>query len=1122
MLRGFAAIALASTTLALALTGCATTQADTAAPIIAPELASDPLMAGFVDPPNSARPRVWWHWMNGNITREGIAADLAWMHRVGIGGFQNFDASLGTPQVVEHRLAYMTPEWRDAFRFAASEADRLGLEMAIAASPGWSETGGPWVPPEDGVKKITWGETLLHGSTAFTGTINRAPTVTGPYQAMHPAAEMISLGDDHAPELPEASGHIAVLAVPLNEPALPTPHFALADGTVVASAALVDDDMETGFALPLAADRSGELHITYPQPVTVRSLHLAMPGLVRPFRSPPVLPLLEVRTADGWQQLGDVPLTNTPTTISFDPVTASEFRLRIVENPDVVPPTEMDGVEGAVPIDVFAMDDLSTVPVNQFVLGSGQRTNRVQEKAGFAGVMDYYAIMSDDATPVELALGDVIDISDRVRPDGTLDWTPPAGSDWLVLDFGWSLIGTTNHPAPPEATGLEVDKYDPAAVRRYLEHYIGMYRQTTGDELIGARGLRAILTDSIETGFANWTPAMEREFQARRGYALRPWLPALTGLVIGSEAQTEAFLYDWRDTLAELLTDAHYRTVAEVAHENGLIVYGEALEDKRPMLGDDLSMRRFADIPMAALWTYPTGGSPRTTLLGDMRGAASTAHVYGQNLVAAESMTAANSPWAFSPRDLRRFIDLEFASGVNRPVIHTSVHQPRDDFQPGVTLAIFGQYFNRHESWAEMARPWVDYMARSAWMLQQGHFFADIAWFRGEEAPVTAQFASQVPAGLPTSYGYDMVNADMLAHAFGVEDGMLAAQGGTRYRALVLGPDAREMTLPTLRRIAELVEAGATVIGERPLASPSLADDRAEFEELASRLWRSPRVHGTADYAAVLAGLGTPADFTYGGAADAEILFLHRQMDDGAHSYFLANRRDRAEHGEARFRVTGRAPELWDAVSGTARPLSYRTDGDYTVVPLDMGPEQSFFVVFAQPTQARSREVAAQHPEAVAQVSGPWEVSFQQGRGAPAGITMQTLSPLSQNADAGVRYFSGVARYSTVLDLPAGLSPGDPLWLDLGQVGDVAEVWVNGAYAGTSWWAPDRVAIGQFVRPGANSIEVRVANRWINRLIGDAQPGAEPVGRVTAPTYLPDAPLRPSGLIGPVTVLADR
>lgn len=1105
---------------ALALAGCATIPVQTAAP---PPIAAtaDPLAAGFAAPPAEARPRVWWHWMHGNVTREGIAADLAWMDRVGIGGFQNFDANLDTPQVVERPLRYMTPEWRDAFRFAASEAARLDLEMAIASSPGWSHTGGPWVPAEDGIKKLVWGETRLAGGRRYAGRINVAPTVTGTYQSLGPGHELDALQSSggHAP--PQAAGRIAVLAMPVNEPVLPEPRYALLDGTRVEGAALADSALDSGIALPLDPQRNGGLAITYPQPVTVRTLHLALPGLVRPFRDPPVIPSLEARIDGQWQHVADLPLTNTPATHTFDPVTAAEFRLVMRNNAAAIAPTEMDGAPGAIVVDIFALGDLSTVPLNDLRLSGAHRVGRAQEKAGFAGIFDYYPIMSDDASPVELTAGEVIDLTHLVDAQGNLDWTPPAGTDWLILDFGWSLTGKTNHPAPPEATGLEVDKYDPEAVRRYFDAYLGMYRETVGDDLFGARGVTALLTDSIEAGYANWTPAMEREFEARRGYALRPWMPALAGIVIGSEAETERFLYDWRQTLSDLLTDSLYRVAAEAADANGLTLYGEALEDKRPMLGDDLSMRRFADVPMAALWTYPRGGQIRTTLLGDMKGAASTAHVYGQRFVAAESMTAASSPWAFAPRDLRRFIDLEFAYGINRPVIHTSVHQPSDDLQPGLSLAIFGQYFNRHETWVEMAGPWVDYMARNAWMLSQGQYFADIALFRGEESPVTAQFATSVPAGLPSRYAYDFVNAEMLRDAFRVENGLLVSQGGTRYRVLALRPDARNMTLPTLRRIADLVEQGATVVGRKPVFTPSLSDDAAEFAALADRLWQSDRVIDSDNAESALESLGLGPDFTFSGAAEgAEILFLHRQVGD-QHLYFLTNRQNRGEAFDARFRVTGMVPEWWDAVSGTARPLSFQVDGAHTVIQLTLGAEESGFVVFRQAAQAdaAAMDLAVPVLSEVSALSGPWQVTFQPGRGAPEGpVTFDALQSLHTLDDPALRYFSGVSTWTSELDVPAA-AIGRTLWLDLGQVGDVAEVWINGAYAGTSWFAPDRVDISRHVRAGSNRVEVRVANLWVNRLIGDVQPGAERVTFTAAPTYHPDAPLRPAGLIGPVRLL---
>src|SRR5437899_6384634 len=151
---------------------------------VAAQQSDDSLLTGFQNPPDSAKPRVWWHWMNGNISQDGIKLDLEWMRRVGIAGFQNFDAALQTPQVVDKRLAYMTPEWKEAFRFAISTGDKLGMEMAIAGSPGWSETGGPWVPPSEGMKKYVWSETLLEGGKISKGKLAHPPGSTGAFQGM--------------------------------------------------------------------------------------------------------------------------------------------------------------------------------------------------------------------------------------------------------------------------------------------------------------------------------------------------------------------------------------------------------------------------------------------------------------------------------------------------------------------------------------------------------------------------------------------------------------------------------------------------------------------------------------------------------------------------------------------------------------------------------------------------------------------------------------------------------------------------------------------------------------------------------------------------------------------------
>lgn len=1085
------------------------------------------LEAGFQTPPNSARPRVWWHWMNGNVTKDGIAKDIEWMSRVGIGGLQNFDAQLMTPQVVQNRLVYMTPEWKDAFRYAATLADQNGLELAIAASPGWSETGGPWVKPQDAMKKLVWSETVVEGGRRFDGKLAPLPQTTGPFQDMGKLAGPGSALGGKAPPSPTFSADAAVVAYRLPEVrALPAPRLSTDQGEAVDAKAVSDGDFKSTVQVKRAsADQPAALVLDYGAPQTVRSANVYIPSAQAMFGGAALDATLEAQDGAGWRKVADVPLSNVPTTVSFAPTTAAKFRLvmkppaksSILNSLAAAPP----GVAMSFP----GMPTPTIVKVAEVRLSGESRVNAAELKAAFALAPDYYALDADAGPEVKgVAPGSVIDLTGKLRPDGTLDWTPPAGR-WKVLRLGYSLTGTTNHPATAEATGLEVDKYDGAAVRRYMETYLGTYADTTGPELFGQKGLRAILTDSTEVGPSNWTPKLIEQFQKLRGYDPRPWLPALSGVVVGSRKESDAFLYDFRRTLADLHASEHYGTVAAVAHEKGLTVYGEALEDHRPVIGDDMALRKFTDVPMAAFWMYSAQSGPRATYLADMKGAASVAHIYGQNLAAAESMTSAMAPWAFAPVHLKPAIDLEFASGINRPVVHTSVHQPLDDKVPGLSLFIFGQYFNRHESWAELAKPWVDYMARSSYLLQQGRNVADVGYFYGEEAPITGLYGDQPVADAPVRYAYDFVGSDALLTQLKTEGGDLVSNGGARYRVLYLGGSSSKMTLATLKRLAALVEAGATVVGPAPAASPSLKDDKAEFQALVGKLWSGQPVTQVGqgkvivgqDVEAALAQIGAAPDFAFTGAADANVLFVHRQLADGD-LYFLNNRKDRPETLEARFRVSGKTPEIWRADTGQAEPVSYRIEGAETVVPLSMLPQDAFFVVFRQPATAQSATVAPPAWRAAATLDGPWTVDFQPGRGAPASVKFDRLQSWSDSADPGVKYFSGVATYRQSFQAPRGWKLGQPLMLDLGQAADVAQVSVNGQDVGYAWKAPYRVDVSKAVRPGKNTLEVKVANRWVNRLIGDQQPGAKKLTYTTLPTYKVDAPLQPSGLLGPVTL----
>lgn len=1129
----------------LPLSGCVDLQRKQADDVISLEQ--------FTEPTGEARPRVWWHWMNGNISEEGIVADLEWMSRVGIGGVQNFDAAMATPVVVDQRLSYMSPQWQQAFRTAVTKADELGLEVAVASSPGWSLTGGPWVTPEDAMKKLVWTETYIEGGQSIEKTLPQPASVVGPYQTIKAKYK-----HGHNPEaIPDSFYRdISVIAFPVDQiPESILPASVQANEEPLAGDVLFDEDLTTGITLPTGSSKNpGRVTLQYEQPHTVQSAVVFISNAPSGFMGGKLKPSLQILDADNnWQTVAEVELGDVPSTVSFAPVSARAFRLLMTKEKSS--PMMGGGFSIAPGVDPSGMMGLGALApakplLADFKLFAQPKVDAFETKAAFRHSDNYLTLEgAEENSTAETLKGSesetginpdsVIDISNRVSADGVLQWDAPAGH-WKIIRLGYSLTGKTNSPATDEATGLEVDKYDRQAVARYINTYLDNYLEIVGPELMGARGLNALLMDSSESGPANWSPVLPEQFKKLRGYALAPWLPVLTGEVVGSREESDRFLHDYRQTLGQLNATEHYQTVARIAQERGLTVYSESLEGNREIstLGDDLELRRFADIPMGAMWAYRKGGEPSSHYLADMRGAASVAHIYGKKFVAAESLTSIMFPWAHAPADLQPMIDAEFLSGINRPVIHTSPHQPVDDKFPGLSLHVFGQYFTRHETWAEMAKPWMDYLSRNSYLLQQGNNVADVAYFYGEEPPISVLASRQgYPTDVPVKYAYDFVPADALSYEFSVNNGDLVSRGGARYKVLFLGKSSREfISLKLLKQIHALVKDGATLVGLPPqLRLARDSEERAEFQQLVNRLWRKDGenwagqtrvgkglVVAEDNVDAALLSLGVKPAFDIvtetDGDAIPDIKFVHRVAND-AHIYMVANRTDKAQRFDGVFRVSGKAAEMWRADTGKVSPLSFRTVDQQTHVPLLMEPWQSYFVVFKE--QTLTNELTVEEPPLVSlkTIEGEWQVSFQQGRGAPEKIQMQSLQSLSEFEEHGVKYFSGVARYTNTFDVDAN-SLDRAMTLDLGSVGDLAEVYINGQLAGAAWKPPYHVDITEHVKQGRNSLEVRVANLWVNRLIGDRQQGVEePVAYTSFKTYLPSAPLRPSGLIGPVQVL---
>lgn len=1070
----------------------------------------------FQTPPQAARPHVWWHWMNGNVSAEGARLDLEWMTRVGIGGVHCFSGGkLGTKNAVSPSAPFMSAAWQAALERSVVQATASNMDFVIAGSPGWHVTGGPWVEPADAMKKYVWSETTVRSGAAAPLTLPHPSEVTGPFQrAAGHESKLSSYGD------------ALVIAFPTPEaerdwqPAV----WSTAEGPIDLGAIAGVESGEGSVKIALKGPDGIELVASLAKPALIGGFALGVQEGVdfivqRETASETFETISEgsvASTADADDRLAP------QVTFAFTPVRAARFRIRLK-------PLAGKAATGAGALRPAAKSQ--SLNLTRLALLPGARIRGAEAKAGFETTICPQLEGSPLAPPrTAIRSSKVLDLTDRLRPGGTLEWTPPPGN-WTIVRLGWSLTGRVNGPADPNSTGLEVDKFDAAAVRRYLTRYLDLYRQASGNR-VGPGGIGSLLTDSWEAGTQNWTPSLIAEFRRRRGYDPLPYLPVLTGRVVDSSDVSENFLFDFRQTLKDLLVDNHYGVLASELKARGMTYYTEALGDNARAVADGMSIKARADIPTAEYWYRAFATVPgQPPLKADLHEAASVAHLYGKRLVAAESLTVAaiSDPWAFSPAMLKPVADEIFARGVNRILLHESHHQPLIDKKPGLRLFIWGQYFNRNDTWAEQAGAWATYLARTSHLLQQGRFVADIAYYYGEERNLTERFIGKFDPGIPAGHAYDFVNPEALLTLLSVRDGRIVTPSGMSYAILFVPDDVTRHTIAALTRIRDLVAQGAILVGRRPSAGLGVRSQQSEINRLAQELWGD----GAASHRKVgqgqvftqlrdaLAALGLEPDFDCEGASDrAALLHLHRRTDEGE-LYFLSNQSEREQDITARFRVTGLVPEIWRAETGHSEPVSYRQLAGAIEVPLAMQPHEALFVVFRRAATAAQWAAPATSRSALATIPGPWRVTFEAERGAPAEAAFDSLISWPDSANPGIKYFSGVAAYHRRIRIERDwLGSGRRIELDLGEVRELAVVWVNGKEIATSWHPPYRVEITSALKPGDNELRIDVVNLWPNRLIGDAQPGATRIAYAPESPYGPASKLLPSGLLGPIRLVA--
>ncbi len=869
----------------------------------------------FRNPPAEARPKTLYFWMNGNVTREGIDADLTAIRDVGLGGVMMFDGSSDVPK---GPVDYLSPRWLGLMTHMMDKAGELGLKAGLHNAPGWSSSGGPWIAPAQAMQQIVWTETTVAGGAPLTVRLKQPYTKKGYYRDAAVLAFPASAGDDSVWR-DAVAGMRAGAAVPV--------------------ATLTDRDLHTQAIVSPAR----------PLIVTMKALFTAQAVTLYADKDQPGFSATIEASDDGraWRPVTKVSVgvergIESPGSANFPAVTARFFR--------ITPSATVKLAEALV-----------------------HATPRIADW-DLKGEHDFQMGSMGAATPPSDARdaidpGRVIDLTARIDAAGTLRWTPPAGR-WTVLRFGHTPTGKLNVAASDSGRGLEVDKFSVAAVDHQFDSTIARLVQAAKPE--AGKAFDMVEIDSFEAGLQNWSVGVPADFLRRNGYDLKPYLPALTGRIVGDRDVSDRFLFDFRRTLADLMADNYYGRMQTRANAAGLRFH---VEGYGPGAFDGLQVSGRAQVPMTEFWTRTPWTDNRT-----VKAVSSAAHVYGKNVVAAEAFTgeAETSRWQDYPYAMKALGDQMFAQGFNDIFFHRYAHQPNPNAAPGMAMGPWGINLERSNTWFAQGRPWMEYLARSQYLLRQGTYVADVLYFVGEQSPNQAEYVrpdvspdanpkiGQVfDPKMPAGYNYDLVNAEVLLTRAHVEDGRIVLANGASYRLLALPDKLDGMTPQLAAKLRELVEAGAAILGPRPthpLTLAGKADGDAAFTAAVDALWGGGakvgrgRVFASGGIGEALATLDVAPDAQCRTATPGgQVVWLHRRLAT-RDMYFVANRQRRAETVTCTFRVADVAPSLWDAETGTIRrPALFRTGGRETVTTFDLGPVGSTFVMLDP--AARSRRI---------------------------------------------------------------------------------------------------------------------------------------------------------------------
>ncbi len=882
----------------------------------------------FKNPSSDFQVHTWWHWIDGRMTRDGITKDLESMKEQGIvqATILNIGMSSGVDIGIK-KIRFNTEEWYDMFKWALKEANRLGILIGVHNCDGWSESGGPWITPEMSMKKFVFTKTQVYERQKNI-KLPQPLCETDFYRDVAVVAfrnyKDQQMGIQQ--KLPKVNMNDTIDGVSLVD-GNPQSMIEVRKGDIIN---LTSNASVLKTKIALLQNFKGAFY--FPGPKTIEYTIKASEDGVH-FRK-----IAEVSTNKFYR----------PDIIDIPAIRARYFQVVVSQIHDLRP------WHHAALAEVQLLGDNEAPKYNPTVLYP-------LEKTASARILETDVLYerNDSIDPQHIIPENaVVDLTGKMLANGALEWTPPEGN-WSIIRFGYTTTGAQNGPATLEGRGLECDKMDTAAVNLHFGNFPQKLIEQAGE--FTGNTFKFLMIDSWERGFQTWTKAMPHEFEERRGYNLIKWLPVLCGETVEDTEQSEAFLYDFRKTIADLFEQYYYKHFNDLCHRNKLELHGEVIYgDTGPFPPVDvLRANNYMDMPMYEFWADKNNENmveyvPNKKLMVNFPVYAS--NFYDKSIIGAEAYTG-HAHYSESPADLKLFGDRAFCSGINQMILHSYVHQPSEK-KPGLTLGQHGSHFNRYNPFWQYTKEWFGYQARIQYMLQKGKISADILYFLGDQLPQF--FENSIIESLPEGVRSIPCNQDILRQLT-VNNGKLHFSEELQFALLVL-PDRQFMSFETLKQIERLVSNGAVVYGKKPKNMLSLSDikeNKEEFTAISDKIWSgyieneggsNKYKNGTVVWdepvERVLSDFNIRPDFSSQMHDSINLMFIHKNTKQ-SDVFYVANQQDTTFNRECFFKTNYKVPEIWDPLSGEVKKVAvYEIINGGIYIPVTFKPQESLFFVF--------------------------------------------------------------------------------------------------------------------------------------------------------------------------------